>query len=136
MKVKELIAELKKLPQDAQVYYIWDGEPRSKINAVYEAKNGDVMTADFWETVYSTQARPKDAPTREKEPHWETHPVGYPSIFELGADYQFTHNERGPVVLRYKGGGSFERTTDAGVERWSGIGQDSEDGVPYFLGYK
>lgn len=59
MTVKELIEELKKMPQDARVFHIWDGEPRTAINVVYEAKSGHVMTADFNEVVYSDCARPK-----------------------------------------------------------------------------
>jgi hypothetical protein len=77
MKVKELIKELEKMPQDALVFVIWDGEPRTEINVVWKAKNGAVMTADFNDVCYSDDARPKGAPTPKKEPYWRT-----PSVFK------------------------------------------------------
>ena len=72
MKVKELIRELQKMPQGAKVYHLWDGEPRTEINVVYESKNGRVITADFMEVCYSTDARPKDAPSAEQDEYWQT----------------------------------------------------------------
>ena len=72
MKVKELIEKLKELPQDARVFHLWDGEPRTAINVVYETKNGAVMTADFSQVCYLSSARPKDAPNRDEEEYWET----------------------------------------------------------------
>lgn len=60
MTVKELIEELLKMPQDARVFHLWDGEPRSAINIVYESIGGKVITADFEMPCYLTAARPKD----------------------------------------------------------------------------
>jgi hypothetical protein len=72
MKVKDLIIELQKMPQEAMVWHLWDGEPRTEINIVYESKEGDVVTADFSEVCYSTNSRPKDAPCSEKDRYWQT----------------------------------------------------------------
>jgi hypothetical protein len=72
MTVKELIIELQKMPQDAEVYHLWDGEPRTAINVVYEAKIGMVMTSDYEMVCYSTDSRPIDAPTSEEHTYWET----------------------------------------------------------------
>lgn len=72
MTVKELIAELQKMPQDAQVEHLWDGEPRTGINIVYESKDGRVITSDYNQDCYSTEGRPKDAPTREQQQYWHT----------------------------------------------------------------
>lgn len=58
MKVKELINELKKMPQNAKVYHIWDGEPRTEINKVYFSKSGKVMTLDNNEDVYTDKHKP------------------------------------------------------------------------------
>jgi hypothetical protein len=70
MTVVELIEKLKKMPPRARVFHIWDGEPRTGINIVYKSRCGAVMTADWGEVVYSTNARPKDAPTSEENKHW------------------------------------------------------------------
>lgn len=72
MRVKELIEELKKMPQNARVFHLYDGEPRAAVNVVYESKSGRVITADFGQVCYSTNARPIDAPSKEVEPYWET----------------------------------------------------------------
>ncbi len=79
MTVKDLIEKLKELPQDAKVFHLWDGEPRTSINVVYETKNGAVMTADYEQVCYSSSARPKDAPNREENRYWQTEkdPRGY-----------------------------------------------------------
>lgn len=72
MTVKNLIEKLKELPQEATVFHLWDGEPRTTINVVYEAKNGNVITADYDEVCYSSSARPKDAPNKEESKFWTT----------------------------------------------------------------
>ena len=79
MTVKELIIELKKMPQEARVFHIWDGEPRTAINVVYKAKNKSVITSDYEMVCYSTNARPEEAPTSQENPYWETpkNPKGY-----------------------------------------------------------
>lgn len=79
MTVKELIKALEKLPKEARVFHLQDGEPRTAINVVYESKNGKVVTSDYGEVCYSSSARPKDAPTSEEDKYWETEkdPKGY-----------------------------------------------------------
>ena len=72
MKVKDLIKELEKMPQDAEVMHLWDGEARTAIEVVYESKNGTVITSDFQQVCYSSSTRPIDAPTKEEERYWET----------------------------------------------------------------
>jgi len=79
MIVKELIAILQKMPQEAGVFHLWDGKPRTAINIVYETKNGEVMTADYEMYCYPTNARPKEAPTYEEDRYWTTpeNPKGF-----------------------------------------------------------
>lgn len=63
MKVSDLIKELQQLPQDANVYCVWDGEPRSSIDLVWEDDAGDIMLMDESGYVYS--ARPKGFTTQQ-----------------------------------------------------------------------
>jgi len=79
MKVKELIEKLKELPPEAKVFHLWDGRPRTQINVVYEAKNGNVVTSDYDMVCYPSSARPKDAPNSDEDEFWETekNPNGY-----------------------------------------------------------
>ena len=72
MRVDELIKELKKLPEDAIVYHLWDGELRTEINVVYLSNSGKAVTADNEEVCYSTESRPTDAPTAEEQKYWHT----------------------------------------------------------------
>lgn len=72
MKVKELIDALRGMPGDASVFHLWDGEPRTEISVVYEAKNGTIITAPYGEVCYSCGSRPIGAPSTEDESHWKT----------------------------------------------------------------
>jgi len=72
MTVKELMEILKNLPQDSRVFHLWDGEPRTAINVVYESKRGAVITADYNQVCYSTGARPKNAPNAKEDRYWTT----------------------------------------------------------------
>ena len=72
MKVSELIKCLKEMPEDAEVFHLWDGEARTIINHVWLSRSGDVITADSGMTCYSTETRPIDAPTKEEDRYWET----------------------------------------------------------------
>ena len=72
MNAGELIKALQSLPQDAEVFHVWDGEPRTGINHVWLSRGGEVMTADYGMPCYSDEHRPLDAPTEEEERHWET----------------------------------------------------------------
>lgn len=60
MLVKELIAQLEKLPMDAQVYYVWDGESRTPCEAAYLAKNGRVVLVGEDESIYNSGDSPED----------------------------------------------------------------------------
>lgn len=72
MKVKDLITALEKMPQDAEVMHLWDGDARTTIEMAYLSKNGTVVTADFGMVCYSSDTRPMDAPTSEEDRYWET----------------------------------------------------------------
>jgi hypothetical protein len=78
MKVKDLIEKLQAMPPDADVYHIWDGEPRTAIEVVYLSKSGDVMTVDYGEEVSSVQARPMDADPLEYVYTTEVPEEGFP----------------------------------------------------------
>lgn len=71
MKVKKLIKKLKKMPKDAAIFHLWDGEPRTKIEMIWLSKGGDVITSDYGAVCYSTKARPIDAPTKKEKEYWK-----------------------------------------------------------------
>lgn len=72
MKVKELIEKLKEMPQDTEVWHLWDGSARTKIEHIWEARGGKVITADRGEVCYYDEYRPKDAPLKKEDPYWRT----------------------------------------------------------------
>ena len=52
MKLINLIKQLEKLPQNKQVYIIYDGEPRMKANKIFLSKSGKIMITNIDETIY------------------------------------------------------------------------------------
>lgn len=72
MIVKELIAELSKMPPDAKVGYVWDGAARSWVDNVWLARSGDVLLAYGGAEVYNTEDRPPSAPVSEDKRYWNT----------------------------------------------------------------
>lgn len=72
MKVHELIIALQKMPLDAEVWHLWDGEARTVIEHVWLARSGQVITADVGQVCYSTKTRPTTAPTEKENKYWET----------------------------------------------------------------
>ena len=58
MIVRELIEQLNLLPQDADVYLIQDGEPRSEAEFVYVSNGGDVMIHRYNDLVYTVEHAP------------------------------------------------------------------------------
>lgn len=72
MKVEELIEQLKRMPQYANVGHIWDGAYRTDIEFVWLSKGGTVLTADFAQYVYNDSDRPLDAPSVKDEEYWST----------------------------------------------------------------
>jgi hypothetical protein len=56
--VSKLVELLKTMPQDAEVWHVWDGAARTKIELVWLANSGNVITADFDESVYSEESWP------------------------------------------------------------------------------
>lgn len=77
MKVNELIEVLKKMPQDAEVLHLWDGEPRTGIQFVWLAREEEdgkklVITSDYDEVCYKEKNRPIGAPTVKQDRYWHT----------------------------------------------------------------
>ena len=72
MKVKDLIEKLKEMPEDAEVFHLWDGAARTIINHVWLSRSGNVITADSGEVCYQTETRPIDAPTEREDRYWST----------------------------------------------------------------
>jgi hypothetical protein len=62
MKVKQLIELLQTMPPDADVWHLWDGEPRTEIQMAWVTRDGAVITADYDAVCYSPENRPIDAP--------------------------------------------------------------------------
>ncbi len=60
------------MPQDATVSVLFDGELRLDVNVVYESKGGEVVISDYDMVCYSTDSRPKDAPTEDEDRYWST----------------------------------------------------------------
>ena len=76
MKVRRLIEKLKLMDQDAEVYHLWDSEPRTAIERVYMGKTGLCITADFNQGACSNEGRPKNAPTFKQLQYWSTRDKG------------------------------------------------------------
>ena len=72
MNVKKLIAELSKMPQDADVSHLWDGASRTNIELVWLSKGGYVVTSDWDMVAYHDEDRPLDAPSEKENPHWRS----------------------------------------------------------------
>jgi hypothetical protein len=72
MSVEQVIEKLKELPPQAEVFHLWDGEPRTAINIVYEAADGTVITADYDQPCYLPIKRPKDGPCLYDSTYWNT----------------------------------------------------------------
>ncbi len=72
MKVKDLIEELKKMDQEADVFHLWDGALRTSIEHVYMGKSGVCVTADKGMVAYSDEARPENAPRAYEDHYWKT----------------------------------------------------------------
>lgn len=70
MQVKQLIALLQEMPQEADVGCVYDGAIRTPVEAVWLARSGEVALAGIGDSVYSTRDRPESAPTKETEPYW------------------------------------------------------------------
>lgn len=70
MKVKDLIKELKKMPQNAKVMHLWDGKARTEIEMVYLARSGKVITTDEDMVCYDDEDRPMNAPFSQKDPYY------------------------------------------------------------------
>ena len=75
MKVRNLINSLQGLPQDADVWIIYDGEARIEADVVFVARSGNVMLTDTNQPVYSSESRPVSAPTEEQNLYWKTLPL-------------------------------------------------------------
>jgi len=61
MKVKQLIAQLQNMPQNAEVLHLWDGEPRTAIEFVWLTEHGRVVTSDYGQ-ICNNMDRPPMAP--------------------------------------------------------------------------
>ena len=72
MNVKQLIEKLYNMPPEAEVRHLWDGSDRTAIEYVWLAKSGKVITADYQEYCYNSDARPVDAHTEERQQYWKT----------------------------------------------------------------
>lgn len=62
MNVSEVIAALQKMPADAEVLMLWDGDLRSGIDVVWLARDGEVGVGPWNEPCYSEGYRPAGSP--------------------------------------------------------------------------
>jgi hypothetical protein len=72
VKVSELIEALRAMPQDSDVWCLWDGGLRTEAAIVYLARCGCVALADYAEVCYGDEDRPVDAPSAAEEKYWYT----------------------------------------------------------------
>jgi hypothetical protein len=59
MKVKKLIEKLQKLPENAKVEIIYDGEPRMSVDLVFESVSGKIIIMGYNEPIYTEKYYPK-----------------------------------------------------------------------------
>ncbi len=71
MPVWKLVLKLLFMPITAKVKHIWDGEPRTAINHIWLSHQGEVMTADNEEIVYTSRHWPENI-NRDREKIWRT----------------------------------------------------------------
>lgn len=81
MTVGQVIEALKKMPPDADVLHLWDGEARTSIEVIWLAKAGYVVTSDLEHVCYSTEARPEGAPDNKEAPDWYSSDPGFDRPF-------------------------------------------------------
>ena len=73
MTVARLMNELAKLPAEAEVGILYDGEVRVTVAHVYLAKvGGGVVVVGSGEVAYSDDGRPQSAPSKEEQRYWYT----------------------------------------------------------------
>lgn len=72
MQVSELIEALKRMPQDAYVWHLWDGEARTQVKHVWLSRSGRVITSDAGMVCYTESTRPSNAPTEAEDKYWKT----------------------------------------------------------------
>lgn len=77
MKVRELINALTKLDMDADVFQLYDGELRAKVEYCYIGKSGYCVIADQDMICYSDDGRPISAPDKDDCEYWRTPKTGY-----------------------------------------------------------
>ncbi len=70
MTVAELIAELAKMPQDANVMLVWDGGARSEPEMIWVAQGGSVLLGPLEYPLYYDKDRPPGAPTSKENVYW------------------------------------------------------------------
>lgn len=83
MKVSELIDALKRLPADADVTLLWDGEARSEAEFAWLARGWYVVLSDADEVVYEEVDRPENAPNEE---YWRTPAINRLQITQPGEE--------------------------------------------------
>lgn len=71
MRVRELIEALRGMPQDADVWYLYDGAARGSADVCYLARSGEVMLGFEEAVVYYDEDRPADAPSVADAPYWQ-----------------------------------------------------------------
>lgn len=76
--VRDLIAKLQAMPQDAKVITIYDGFCSVPPAHVWLSQGGFVVMVDYGDVVYHDEDRPPGAPTVKEEYSW--HAPEAPSI--------------------------------------------------------
>lgn len=68
--VGELVKALQALPQEANVWMIYDGFCRVAPAQMWVARGGHVVIVDDGDVVYRDKDRPPDAPPEKEETSW------------------------------------------------------------------
>ena len=70
MTVRDLIAKLKGMPEDAEVWYLWNGMPRARIDEVWVSRKGPVVASASGQPCFKDEARPHEAPDSSEDFTW------------------------------------------------------------------
>lgn len=70
MTVKKMLQILNKMPQDFEIWHVWDGAARGTVDSVWQTPDNRVIVSHSEEPIYYSEDRPFCAPTVEEDKCW------------------------------------------------------------------